>query len=293
MSRKKPDIGVTGPDRGGEAAWWFTRFAIWLQGGKAIRISPCRSKRVNACELDGLVLGGGADINPVRYGAELLISKPPDKPTAPGPGQWIYVVISAILFPILFILRNIFSIKRSKMKDAAEGRDDLEFTLLQEALEKGIPVLGICRGSQLINVQFGGSLYQDIGTFYTETPQIQTIWPRKRVTIKPNSKLEKIINAGAAWVNALHNQAVDKVGSPLVVAAQEANGIVQAIEHPGYPFLLGVQWHPEYMPQIPFQRNIFKELVKRAEAKRQKYKVKKSIETQMTYNGQVQSSGMH
>lgn len=286
MRKTKPNIGVTGPDQGGESAWWFTRFAIWLQGGKAIRISPSRNEKVKKYELDGLVLGGGADINPIRYGAELLTSKSPDKPSPSGFRQWIHLVLSVILFPFLFLVRNIFSIRRSKSTDSAKGRDDLEFTLLQDVLQKDIPILGICRGSQLINVQFGGSLFQDIGTFYTETPQIQTVWPEKKVEIKPGSKLKRIVNASDVWVNALHSQAVDKIGSPLIAVAKEENGIIQAIEHPDHPFLLGVQWHPEYMPQIPFQRNIFKMLVEKAKSRRQKaeFKVQMKLSSKIQYS---------
>src|SRR5699024_6013740 len=118
-----------------ESAWWFTRFAIWLQGGKAIRISPSLSEGIKKYELDGLVLGGGADINPVRYGAELLASRLPDKPKPSGFRQWIHLALSVILFPFLFLVRNLFSIRRSKSSDSAKGRDDLEFTLLQKALK--------------------------------------------------------------------------------------------------------------------------------------------------------------
>lgn len=263
MSRSKPEIGVTGPDIGGEAAWWFTWFAVWLQGGRAVRITPSQ-KEVEITSLDGLILGGGADINPKHYGAKLLEMDSRDKPKPSDLQQWLHFGLSVLLFPILFIVRWIFSVKRSDSLEASKGRDDLEFALLREGVQRGIPILGICRGSQLINVQFKGSLYQDISSFYTETPQIHTVWPEKKVQIKDGSKLRQIIRAPVVWVNALHNQAVSEVGQQLRVAAAEGNGVIQAIEHTGHSFLIGVQWHPEYMPQIPFQRQIFRELVQQA-----------------------------
>ena len=262
--RRRPHIGVTGPDRGGEAAWLFTWFAVWMQGGKAIRITPARPCQTEDPDLDGLILGGGADINPERYGAELLVSESRDKPKPTGFRQWLHWVLSIVIFPLLFVFRNLFSTKPSKSLDTARSRDDLEFTLLQWALKKEVPVLGICRGAQLINVQFGGSLHQDIGSFYSEVPQVYTVWPEKKVEIEPDSKLYQIIRAPKVWVNALHNQAVDNVGSQLKIVACEENGVVQAIEHSDYPFLIGVQWHPEYMPQIPFQRDLFRGLVQTA-----------------------------
>mgnify|MGYP001417863181 CR=1 FL=1 len=270
MRSPKPKIGITGPDRGGEAAWWFTRFAIWLQGGRALRISPSRNKQIKNSELHGLILGGGADINPERYGAELLVPDSSDKPKPSGFRQWVYLFLSVILFPILFLVRIILSVRRSQASDSDRKRDDLEFTLLQESLEAGIPILGICRGSQLINVHFGGSLYQNITAFYTEIPQVHTVWPEKKVMIKPGCKLDQIINAREIWVNALHKQAIDKIGNSLMAVAEEENGIIQAIEYLHHPFLIGVQWHPEYMPQIPFQRNIFKALVEEARMRSEK-----------------------
>lgn len=260
MNNRKPVIGITGPDNGGTSAWWFTRFAIWLHGGKAVRICP--SKPYDGAELDGLILGGGADINPERYGQSLLEDLPgKHRPKPSGMSQWFLRIISFLFYPILFLIRKLFSTK-SPVRD--NERDEIEFELLEHALKRDIPVLGICRGSQLINVHFGGNLHQDIDTFYREIPKVNTIWPEKKVEIKKGSKLEAMLDASKVWVNALHHQAVDTVGESLNIVAREDTGIAQAIEHPAYPFLIGVQWHPEYMPQIPRQRAIFKALVGRA-----------------------------
>lgn len=266
MKKFKPLIGITGPDRGGTTAWWFTRFSVWLQGGKALRICPSMPRR--GSELDGLILGGGADINPERYGQSLSknsFGKNMPKPS--GIRQWMFRIISFLFYPFLLFLRKIFS---TKFPTLDKKRDEIEFELLQDALHRGIPILGICRGAQLINVQFNGNLHQDIDTFYREVPRLNTIWPEKKVEIKDGSMLKSVLKASKVWVNALHHQAVDHVGDSLQIVAKEETGIAQAIEHTEHPFLLGVQWHPEYMPQIPQQRNIFKELVERAaEGRRQ------------------------
>jgi putative glutamine amidotransferase len=264
MNNSKPLIGVTGPEKGGTSAWIFTAIAVWLQGGKPVRIHP--SKRVEAARLDGLILGGGADINPQRYG-ELLEQTPENQPKPKGLRSWVIKIISILLYPVLFLLRNIFS---TKSPDSGTARDGLEFKLLDDACKRQIPVLGICRGAQLINVQFGGTLHQDIEGFYTEIPKVHTIWPREMVSIQQGSALHKMTGSGDAWVNALHHQAVDNLGEPLKVTARDRANIIQAIEHPGYPYLIGVQWHPEYLPQIIEQRNIFKALVKRASEVRRK-----------------------
>lgn len=257
MEKKKPIIGVTGPDKGGTAAWWFTKLALWLQNAKAIRIRP--SQNEDFLQLDGLILGGGADINPERYGEQVREGSFQKQPKPSGVRQWIYRVVSFVFYPFVFIIRKVMSVKRVT---GEKSRDDLEFRLLEDALAQGIPILGICRGSQLINVQFGGTLYQDINTFYTEIPRIHSVWPKKEVEIQKDSNLYSIFNTTKIWVNALHHQAINKVGDSLKEVAKEETGITQAIEHPGHSFLVGVQWHPEYMPQIPRQRNIFEELVR-------------------------------
>ena len=259
MNSKRPKIGVTGPDKGGTAAWWFTWFAVFIQGGKAVRIRPKDS--TGSTGIDGLILGGGADINPARYGQSLMESPVGKGPKPNGLYQWFIRLISIIFYPFLFLIRKLFATKSSAVDTK---RDELEFGLLESALEKGIPILGICRGSQLINVQFGGNLHQDIGNYYGEIPQVFSVWPKKKVELKEGSKLREIMDTGKIWVNALHHQAVNEKGSKLEVVAKEETGLAQAIEHTSSDFLVGVQWHPEYMPQIPEQRAIFKTLVEKA-----------------------------
>ncbi len=262
MSNRKPIIGVTGPDRGGEAAWWFTRLAVWMQGGKAVRISPGRTP--DEPKIDGLILGGGADINPEHYGEPLPDFAVGGGPKPSGLRQWFLRILSLLFFPLLFLLRKLFSTKSPRLD---RERDRIEFKILHKAVEQQIPVLGICRGAQMINIYFGGNLHQEIATFYTEIPRINTIWPKKRVNLKEGSRLRAILESATVWVNALHHQAVDRVGESLEIVAREETGIAQAIEQNGHSFMIGVQWHPEYMPQKRRQRAIFRQLVELAARK--------------------------
>lgn len=261
MNRNKPNIGVTGPDKGGTAAWWFTKFAIWIHGGKAVRLRP--SNEDHSVDLDGLIIGGGADISPDRYGEERLKDLFKGDQETSGLRQWLHKIVTVIFFPFIFLLRKLLSTKESAVD---QRRDEMEFRLMEEAIEKELPILGICRGAQLINIRFGGNLYQDITNFYSEIPRIRSVFPKKKVVISENSKLHKILQFDRILVNALHNQAVNKLGEQLEIVATEENGVTQAIEHDEYSFLIGVQWHPEYLPQIPAQRRIFKTLVKEASA---------------------------
>jgi putative glutamine amidotransferase len=256
---KRPNIGVTGPDKGGLAAWLFTKSALMLQGARAIRIRP--KDGIPRVDIHGLIIGGGADISPEHYNdkeIEDLFSK--DEKIS-GIRQFFNRLATIFFFPLIYFIRKILS---SSSAGIDKKRDRLEFKLLELALNKGIPVLGICRGAQLLNIHLGGTLHNDISNYYTEIPQVRSVWPKKKINIETGSKLHDIICHRQVWVNALHNQAIDRLGNNLEVVAREENGIVQAIEHKSNKLLLGVQWHPEYLPQIPQQRRIFKTLVDEA-----------------------------
>jgi putative glutamine amidotransferase len=259
MSDRKPLIGVTGPDRGGGAAWWFTRFAVWLAGGRAVRITPNHPRGLD--HLAGLIIGGGADVDPTLYGQEILhvaAAKRPDE-------TWADYLAGLILFPATWLARKLSSgAPTHRGRNAA--RDELEMRLIDEAVHRRLPILGICRGEQLLNVYFGGSLRQALKGLYVEDPEVRTILPRKRLIVEPNSKLARALGKHPRRVNALHNQAIDRLGDGLRVAARDRNGIVQAIEHATMPFILGVQWHPEYLPQKREQRRLFETLLRHAKA---------------------------
>ena len=140
--------------------------------------------------------------------------------------------------------------------------------LIRHALYYNLPILGICRGAQLMNVSLGGSLHQSIEHFYTEeTSNIRSILPRKHVTISPGTILHQVLQTSDCRVNALHEQSIKDLGDDVVVSAAEPTGVVQAIERRGHPFFVGVQWHPEYIPQSTTQQNLFRFLVHRSRSR--------------------------
>lgn len=249
----RPLIGITGPDRGGLAAWWFTAFAVRRAGGRPIRI---RSGRPHPGPgLDGLIIGGGADVSPGLYGQARRL--PLEELTDRGSPGWRRL-LGLLLFPLVWLLRRLLTKKKGGLDPA---RDALEGGLIDHALVAHVPMLGICRGMQLINVRRGGSLHQSLEGFYDEYPQIRSVLPRKRVLLEPDSKLRRILGRDECRVNALHRQAIASAGQGLVAVAREASGIVQGYEATDRPWLIGVQWHPEYLPQRASQRALFESLV--------------------------------
>jgi len=144
-------------------------------------------------------------------------------------------------------------------------RDNMELSLLKAALPQHLPILGICRGSQMINVALGGTLYTDIYEVYMQAPKMRTILPKKRVAIEPDSRLDRILRCNPCLVNALHHQSVDRLGDGLRIAARDESGIVQAIENDEAPFLIGVQWHPELLVWKKPQQRLFEALAQAAQ----------------------------
>ena len=142
-------------------------------------------------------------------------------------------------------------------------RDKLELKLLDEALERAVPVLGICRGSQIINVALGGTLHTDIYEVYMQAPRMRTVLASKTIRMEPGSKLDRIVRCNPCRVNALHHQSVDRVGRGLKVVAHDEAGVVQAIEGEGQ-FLIGVQWHPELLVFSRPQQRLFEALAEAA-----------------------------
>ena len=159
--------------------------------------------------LDGLVLQGGADISPVAYGEE---------PLRP---EWAGDRI----------------------------RDLYEIELVQGFIEAGKPVLGICRGAQLINVAFGGSLHQDIAGHRTDDYEKH----RHEMRIEAGTRLGRVYRGiERALVTSIHHQAIGRLGRGLEVEAwSEPDGHVEAIRAAGERYVAGVQWHPEFHPANP------------------------------------------
>lgn len=166
-----------------------------------------------AHELDGLMLQGGTDISPQMYGEEPL------RPEWAGDPE----------------------------------RDRYELDLLNRFLDAKKPVLGICRGQQLINVAMGGTLYQDTETQKpgAQVHQDTAVYDEKHhhIEILPGTRLAALYpGVGQAKVNSLHHQAVNRLGKGLAVEAHSVeDGVIEAIRHDGPQYVAGVQWHPEFL----------------------------------------------
>lgn len=163
--------------------------------------------------LDGLLLSGGGDVHPAVYHSQ----------------------------------------EHPKVNEVDEDRDRVEIAIFQSAVERRMPILGICRGQQLINVAMGGSLYEDIldqhpnAIQHTCFPAKPRDYPAHPVEVDPTSRLANILGTERLKVNSLHHQAIRKLAPGLVPTATAADGILEAVEMEGYPFGLAVQWHPEWM----------------------------------------------
>ena len=131
-------------------------------------------------------------------------------------------------------------------------RTRFEMALLTQALKRSLPVLGICGGHQLINVVFGGSLIQHIPdeapssiTHREESIPLHT--SAHRVDILPSTHLSHILNTSSLDVNSAHHQAIKTLGEGLKVSAQAPDGLIEAFESIHHPFVMGIQWHPEFL----------------------------------------------
>lgn len=135
-------------------------------------------------------------------------------------------------------------------------RDLLELDVTRQAIKSSLPLLGICRGMQVINVAQGGTLHREVSEVFTDFLPTNTligkVFARREVDLSGSAILTHILQAGTRIrVNSLHHQAVETLGKNLQAVATEENGLIQALEHscsPNHPFLIGVQWHPELMP---------------------------------------------
>ncbi len=183
---------------------------ITLAGGVAVLLPPQPVDAAIASRvidgLDGLVITGGGDIDPARYG-----QSPHPRTDQPG-----------------------------------ADRDAWEFALLGAALDRKLPVLGICRGAQALNVALGGTLHQHLpdvtgrGGHQLGNAEFATL----AVRTVPGTRLAALVGE-SAHAKCSHHQAIDKVGDGLVVSAWDSDGVVEAVELPGDRFTLAVQWHPE------------------------------------------------
>lgn len=158
--------------------------------------------------------------------------------------------------------------KNSASVDIEPERDKLEKDVITHAYKEKKPLLGICRGAQMINIVQGGTLHQDARDFYDKfVPSdsvLGKIFSRRRIFILKEGILHNLFKKKPELsVNSLHHQAIDKLGNGLVIVAKDKLGIIQAIEGKSSKemLILGVQWHPEFMLHSKSHRKIFKALV--------------------------------
>lgn len=147
--------------------------------------------------------------------------------------------------------------------DYDQARDALEVEYLRLAVQRQIPVLGICRGMQLLNITTGGTLFADINPLRQRTSTRQILLPRKTVRLQPLSRVQQILGRDTVRVNSLHHQAVDTLGQGLNASGKDLDQFTQAIESTTLDHL-GVQWHPEYLLYVPRQLRLFRWLINAA-----------------------------
>ncbi|MFL6414802.1 MAG: gamma-glutamyl-gamma-aminobutyrate hydrolase family protein [Bryobacteraceae bacterium] len=163
-------------------------------------------KPLNFAGIAGLLLMGGTDVNPKLYGA--------------SPAQ--------------------------EVDEPDDERDAVEWRLIDEALERDLPILAICRGMQMLNVHHGGSLHQHLGLPKHDTEFEDKSTIAHEVTIEPESHLADIVGSSRLRVNSRHHQGVDRLGEGLRVSARDSeDGTIEAFEQPTRRFVIAVQWHPE------------------------------------------------
>ena len=177
--------------------------------------------------VDGVLFSGGGDVHPERYGS------------SPHP----------------------------LVDFVDEDRDREEALLVNHAVQRGLPVFGICRGLQLINVALGGTLYEDLGAQFPGAirhdyaEEHQRDYLAHRVEVKQGSLLAEVLGCSSVQVNSLHHQGIRQLAAGLQVSAYAPDGVVEGVELPGYPFGLAVQWHPEWLQAHPPMRRLFQAFV--------------------------------
>lgn len=194
----------------------------------------------------------------IRRGGGRPLRLTPTRPDPPAPLDGIVISGGDDIDPSLYLGTDDGTAPRDT------PRDKYEIGMIEDALERGIPMLGICRGMQLINVVLGGDLHSDIRHLRRITTNRRTPFPVKTLDLVPGSRLRELMGTERARINSLHHQAVDRLGDGLVVAGHDRDGIVQAMEHRDGRWLHGVQWHPEYLPWKAEQRRLFAALCRAA-----------------------------
>jgi putative glutamine amidotransferase len=193
--------------------------AITDAGGMPVVLPPLGDAEALLERLDGVCLSGGPDLDPEAYGAV-------ERHAELGPTE-----------PDL---------------------DAFELALARAADASGVPLLGICRGAQALNVARGGTLHQHVGAHRQTEPATATT---HSVHVDPGTRLAQLVGTRPLRVNSFHHQAVDVLGRGLRAVARAADGTIEAVEAPGPRFVLGVQWHAEGLVGQPRHRALFEALV--------------------------------
>jgi putative glutamine amidotransferase len=201
--------------------------AIEAAGGVPVVMPPLAPADVPAlvARLDGLLLSGGPDLAPEAYDAQ----------------------------------------PHAELGATEPGLDAFEYAIVREAVRIGLPILGICRGAQALNVARGGTLHQHLPDVVGDTVVHRQCedgrQPTHVVDVVPGSRLARVLGTTRLCVNSFHHQAVDRLGSGLCVSARAPDGTIEAIEDPGRRLVVAVQWHAETLADGPAHRALFEELV--------------------------------
>jgi putative glutamine amidotransferase len=185
---------------------------------------------------------------------ELLTPEQP-KPELEAEADGVVITGGHDIDPVLYAAAPEISPKYDPQRDA------LESAVIDRALARKLPLLGICRGAQLLNVRLGGNLFQELRSLRKQTSNRWTIFPLKTLCVEPGTALARSFGVPKLRINSLHNQGIDRLGKGLVVAGRDLDGIIQAVEAPAHPWLRGVQWHPEFLLYSRRHRCLFNELV--------------------------------
>ncbi|WP_353254369.1 gamma-glutamyl-gamma-aminobutyrate hydrolase family protein [Salinisphaera sp. PC39] len=177
------------------------------------------------------------------------------RPTPPAPLDAVIIGGGDDISPALY------QAPQNPARRLDPARDAFELRVLDAALARGLPILGICRGAQLLNVVHGGTLHADIRTRRRHPPYRATLRARRPVAIRRGSRLAAILGTRRIRVNSLHRQAVRGLGRGLRAVARDRDNIVQAIEATDGGPVMGVQWHPEYLLLRHEQTRLFAALV--------------------------------
>ncbi|HZJ82813.1 MAG TPA: gamma-glutamyl-gamma-aminobutyrate hydrolase family protein [Clostridia bacterium] len=156
-----------------------------------------------------------------------------------------------------------------KLGDINPYRDEMEIELAKESMDRDIPILGVCRGVQVMNIAMGGTIYQDTASQWKGSSPLQKhsqlapLWyGSHKVKLIQDSKLRSIMMVDTLWTNSFHHQAIKEIAHSFHVTATCGDGIIEGIESPQHRFALGVQWHPEKMwEKDPSMLQLFRALV--------------------------------